>query len=292
MINLLREDRRAELRWKRLGKRRFKDVEELLRRWEPYGVAACARFLHLSRMSDQIWGLRDPGGALNALLLHSRRSLFPVLCNSNTTETKGPGFIGRILRKSRIHAIQGLHDDVLALEGIMTGLGARSADRIDYDLMALDHQPATETLRAGPQGLIIRQPSSRDLEAILPLQEAYELEEVLPQGAVFNAPACRLNLEHIINGEQVLVAEMGGRIIAKANTSAVSFTRVQIGGVFVHPDYRGRGIARQVCAELTQTLIAAGWGVSLFVKKRNQSAQAVYRSIGFRPIADYRIVYY
>jgi ribosomal protein S18 acetylase RimI-like enzyme len=290
MTNPLRGGRRFEPRWKRLGKRRFKEVEELLRQWEPYGVSACARFLHLSRMSDQLWGLRDPEGALSALLLHSRRSLFPVFCN--TAEVKGPGFISRFLKKNRVHAIQGLYDDVLTLEGIMTGLGIQSADRIDYDLMSLDHQPATETLRAGPQGLIVRRPGIRELEAILPLQTAYELEEVLPQGATFNAPACRLNLEHILKGEQVLVAELDGRIIAKVNTSAVSFTRVQIGGVFVHPDYRGKGIARQVCAELTKTLIAAGWGVSLFVKKRNQSAQAVYRSIGFRSIADYRIVYY
>jgi predicted GNAT family acetyltransferase len=174
----------------------------------------------------------------------------------------------------------------------MEELGTQTTDRIDYDLMTLDYQPSLETLRVGPLGLSIRQPSIRDLEAILPLQEAYELEEVLPQGATFNATACRLNLERILNTERVLVAEMEGQIIAKANTTAVAFTRTQIGGVFVHPSYRGKGIARRVCAELVRALIMSGWGVNLFVKKWNQSAQMVYRSIGFKPLADYRITYY
>ena len=38
----------------------------------------------------------------------------------------------------------------------------------------------------------------------------------------------------------------------------------------------------------------SGLGIpgALFVKKRNRGAQKAYRSIGFRPIADYRISYY
>jgi predicted GNAT family acetyltransferase len=277
-------------RWKRLGRRHFKDAEALLRQREPYCVAAAGRFRDLAWFSDHLWGLRDSQGSVSALVLHSKRSLFPLLGNSNTAEINIPGFLGRFVRRNHIHAIQGLQDEVAALERIMTGLGRQAADLIDYDLMALDQMPPADSL--SPAGLLIRQPSAGELEEILPLQEAYEQEEVLPQGATFNADACRLNLEQILTGERMLVAELGGRIIAKANTSAVAFTRVQIGGVFVHPNYRGHGIARRLCAEMARNLIAAGWGVSLFVKKHNRSAQRVYRSIGFRPIADYRIAYY
>jgi ribosomal protein S18 acetylase RimI-like enzyme len=279
-------------RWKRLGRRHLKDAEALLRQREPYCVSAAGRFRDLARFSDHLWGLRDPQGSMNALVLHSKRSLFPLLGNSITTEIKVPGFLGRFLRKNHIHAIQGLHDEVAALERIMTGLGREAADLIDYDLMSLDRPPPANNLGAGPTGLLIRQPESGELEKILPLQEAYEQEEVLPQGATFNADVCRLNLERILSGERILVAEIGGRVIAKANTSAVAFTRVQIGGVFVHPDYRGQGIARRLCAELARNLVSSGWGLSLFVKKNNRSAQYVYRSTGFRPIADYRIAYY
>jgi predicted GNAT family acetyltransferase len=271
------------------GRRRLKEAEEFLRRREPYCVSACARFIHLARFSDHLWGVN--AGAISALLLHSKRSIFPVF-NNSITDVNSFSPIGRFLRKHRIHAFQGLQADVRVLEGVMAEAGKQTTDCIDYDLMALDRQPSLETLRSGPPGLSVRTPSVRELEEILPLQEVYEQEEVLPQGAVFNALACRVNLEHILSGERILVAELGGRIVAKANTSAVSFTRTQIGGVFVHPDYRGRHIARRLCAELSRPLIASGWGINLFVKKHNQSAQAAYRSVGFTPIADYRITYY
>ncbi|MDR3193469.1 MAG: GNAT family N-acetyltransferase, partial [Treponema sp.] len=66
----------------------------------------------------------------------------------------------------------------------------------------------------------------------------------------------------------------------------------QIGGVYVHPAYRGRGIARRLCAELARELLAEGKGLSLFVKKQNPAARSVYRDIGFKTQADYRISYY
>jgi predicted GNAT family acetyltransferase len=130
------------------------------------------------------------------------------------------------------------------------------------------------------------------MEDMFLLQSGYEQEEVLPTGAVFNPAACRLSLERLIAGEHVLAAEMKGRLVGKINTSAASFSRWQIGGVYVHPGYRGQGIACRMAAEFIRTLIREGKGVSLFVKKRNAAAQAVYRRIGFRSAGDYRISYY
>jgi GNAT superfamily N-acetyltransferase len=278
--------------WKRIGRRRFSEVEEFLSRREPLCVSACARFLRREGSSYQIWGFPGAGASPKALIFHDRGTLFPIFDGGD------PGAAGmsppllRLLRRASVHAVQGLRDDVLTLERIMGDLGRQSAEGIDYELMALNQGPSADTLRAGPPGLSLRTPELWELEELLPLQTAYEMEEVLPQGAVFNATACRVNLKRILKEETVLVAELGGRIIAKANTSAVSFTRTQIGGVFVHPSCRGQGIARRVCAELSRILIRAGWGVSLFVKKWNQSARLVYHAIGFKPVAAYRITYY
>jgi predicted GNAT family acetyltransferase len=279
-------------RWKQLGRGRFKEAETLLRRQELFCVAACARFRQPEPFSSRLWGFPGFDGSLDALILHHRGTLFPIFDTRDSASSGLPPPILRFLRKNCVHAIQGLREDVLVLERIMEELGTDSADQIDYDLMALDQRPAVEALRAGPPELSIRTPEVRELDAIFPLQTAYEQEEVLPRGSSFNPAACRSNLERVFKEEQILVAELRGRIIAKANTSATAFTRTQIGGVFVHPSCRGQGIARRVCAELARNLIISGWGVSLFVKKRNLSAQRVYRSIGFRPIAPYRIDYY
>jgi predicted GNAT family acetyltransferase len=279
--------------WKRLGRRNFGTAEALLRNWEPFCVSACARFLAMDHFTDYLWGRWNVQRSADALLLYSKQTLLPVFpAFDNAAEIDLPRSMLRFLVKGRFHAVQGLRKDLLIMEQIMSGLGKESIDPIDYDLMALDWRPSAETLRAGPAELRVRTPDSRELENILPLQAAYEREEVLPRGAHFNIAACRLTLEHIFKEQRILVAELDKQIVAKANTSALSFTRAQIGGVFVRPEYRGLGIARRLCAELAGDLKHSGWDLSLFVKKQNHSAQQVYRSIGFRPIADYRISYY
>jgi ribosomal protein S18 acetylase RimI-like enzyme len=237
-----------------------------------------------------VWSLRDGQGKVIALLLHSKRSLFPVFNGLN--DVPAPHFLNRLIRKIPVHAVQGLREDALILENIITHFGIRPAESIDYDLMSLDREPPADCFTAGPPGLIIRQPGSPDMAKLLPLQAAYEQEEVLPRGAVFDPSSCRAALERILSHERILSAELEGRMIAKVNTSAESFTRSQIGGVYVHPDYRGRGIATRLCAELVRSLTPSGRGISLFVKKRNPAALSVYRRIGFEILSDYRISYY
>ncbi|MDR0669906.1 MAG: GNAT family N-acetyltransferase [Treponema sp.] len=279
-------------KWKRLSRRHINGARELLRCQELFCVSACARFLQPERFSCQMWGFPQPDNSIGALLIHSKGTIFPVFGNYEVHQSTMPPALLRFLKKTNIYALQGLRNDVLSLQGILEELGKQSSDEIDYDLMALNRGPSAATLLAGPPDISIREPELWEMDDILPLQTAYEMEEVLPQGAVFDAAVCRVNLKRILQEEKILVAELGGRFIAKANTSAISFTRAQIGGVFVHPSYRGLGIARRICAELTRILVKSGQGVNLFVKKLNRSAQAAYHSIGFRPVADYRITYY
>jgi predicted GNAT family acetyltransferase len=80
--------------------------------------------------------------------------------------------------------------------------------------------------------------------------------------------------------------------VGKINTNAASFARVQIGGVYVLPEYRGLGIGRRMTSVFAAELQAQGWGVTLFVKKSNPAAQKIYRRIGFDDAGDYRISYY
>jgi ribosomal protein S18 acetylase RimI-like enzyme len=222
--------------------------------------------------------------------MFSRRSLFPILIG--TGEIPPPPFMYSLLRKVSVHAVQGLRKDVTILETLLAGLGVRAVEDIDYDLMALDREPFPASFSRGPEELILRQPGTEDTENLYRLQAAYEQEEVLPRGAVFNALSCRRSLEHILAREHILIAELYGRIVGKINTSASSFSRYQIGGVYVDPDYRGLGIACRMAAVFTRDLIREGRGLSLFVKKRNSAARAVYRRIGFEILEDYRICYY
>ncbi|MCL1958078.1 MAG: GNAT family N-acetyltransferase, partial [Spirochaetes bacterium] len=114
----------------------------------------------------------------------------------------------------------------------------------------------------------------------------------LPKGANFSPAASRVNAANIIAKGQVLAAEVDGRFVGKINVSAVSFTRYQVGGVYVYPDFRGRGIAGAMAYEFISSLISQGRGVTLFARKSNNAACRLYKSLGFKNINDYCILYY
>ncbi|MDR0690416.1 MAG: GNAT family N-acetyltransferase [Spirochaetaceae bacterium] len=278
------------LHWEKMNPQNAGETADFLKNREIHCVTACAKFLNRNGIRDHVWSLREDGGNIAALLLHSGRTLFPVFVSPSYIPV--PYFMNRFLRKVPIHAIQGRREDVDVLEYTLVSLGCHCADRIDYDLMSLDGEPNGEALSAGPAGLVLRKPGVSDWDALYLLQAAYEQEEVLPWGTAFNPAYCRRSLEHIITGEHILAAELDGRIVGKINTNALSFSRYQIGGVYVHPDYRGRGIAVSMGAAFARHLTAEGWRLSLFVKKRNSAAQTVYRRIGFTVTGSYRISYY
>ena len=281
---------RKPFRWRKIPRGEYHKVEAYLREREKLCVAACSRFLRIGESGGHVWHLSGQDGEIFALLLHTRRSLFPVF-NKNP-DIPGPRFLSRFLGKVPIHALQGLREDAARLETLMESQGYFAAERVEYELMGLDNAPRPETLKAASPNVILRPPLPEDEEALFALQSAYEQEEVLPANAIFDPAVCRVNLQHILSRERVLVAELNGQLVGKINTSAESFTRYQIGGVFVRPDCRGRGIGAKMTAAFVRNLLAQGRGITLFVKKRNAAACKVYRKAGFNVLADYRITYY
>jgi ribosomal protein S18 acetylase RimI-like enzyme len=158
--------------------------------------------------------------------------------------------------------------------------------------MELDLPAAAFLPEAANRGVILRVPGPEDADALFPLQAGYDQEEVLPRAAVFNPAVCRKNLEAIISTGLVLAAEYSGRLVGKININAESFTRFQIGGVYVDPACRGHGIGSALIAGFIRLFAFRGKGFTLFVKKQNAAARRVYDRIGFTKLADYRINYY
>ena len=277
-------------RWRKIPKTEHHRAEVYLRNMERFCVAACARFLRIGENRGHVWQLPKQDGEISALILHSRRTLFPVF--GGNPRVPGPRFLSRFLSKIPIHAVQGLREDAEILERLMQEQGYFAAERIDYHLMSLDNTSSLQAGSAGPAGLKLRPPLPSDEDALFALQSAYEQEEVLSVKSVFNPAVSRLNLQQLLSREQVLAAELGGQVVGKINTSALSFTRYQIGGVYVRSDCRGLGIGAKMTAVFAQSLLTQGRGLTLFVKKRNTAACKLYRKIGFSILADYRITYY
>lgn len=60
-----------------------------------------------------------------------------------------------------------------------------------------------------------------------------------------------------------------------------------LGNVATHPQYRGRGIARAICAELCRSLLRTVDHIGLNVKADNVAAIRAYEGLGFERIATY-----
>ena len=278
------------LRWHKIQNSDRDKAETFLRERENFCVAASARFLHMNGKAGHVWYMGEDSGGIRALLIHHRRTLYPVF--NGHSKIPQLHFLNRFLGKVKIHALQGLGMDTELLESQTIAQGYIPIERIEYDLMSLDGKPLSESFGAGPSTLVLRPPLAKDREDLYALQSAYEREEVLPSDGIFNPAASRLNLEQILEHEKILVAELDGRAVGKINTSAESFTRYMIGGVYVHPAYRGRGIGLKMTAVFIRELAARGKGATLFVKKNNAAARKVYSRAGFTVLANYRISYY
>jgi len=272
-------------RWLKMKKSHIAGAQELLRANERWCMNACGKFI---KGGSPVWILGQ--GIPSALVIQARQTLLPVLCDQE--KVPQPRFLrsffgGRVF----LHSLQGRKDDVLVMEKALEEMKLYAVEKKDYDIMCLDHPPLA-CHSAAPVNLVIRKPVPQDMNALAALHAAYEKEEVLPAAAVFRPSASRLNIERIFAEEQMLVAVLDGCLIGKINTNAVSFTRCQIGGVYVHPDYRGLGIASRMTFEFVESLTAQGRGISLFVKKTNIAARRVYLRIGFEITGDYRIDYF
>jgi len=279
-----------EGKWRKMKKKDIFKLENILRKTENNYVNACGKFLVYDPSTDYIWFLQDKNENVKAIIINSKNTLIPVLCGEK--EIPPLKFLKKLLRSKRIHSVQGLSEEVIFLENILEKSGKVTADIFDYDLMSLDTLPSKIGLLAGPKNLELKVPQMIDLDALAPLQAGYEQEEVLPRGSTFNPAASRVNTTNIIANGLILAAELNGKFVGKINVNAVSFTRYQVGGVYVSPDFRGMGIASRMTTEFITSLANKGKGITLFVKKNNIPARRLYNSIGFNIKGDYRITYY
>jgi len=240
-----------------------------------------------------VWLATRPGSGMpyGALLCHPSRLAFPVL----PAEAGSERALALASGSWRPAQAIGLSRDVSRYASAL-GLEARS--RVDYRIMTRPSIRKDEVRQeaappcAPPLGTALRRAGVADLEAVLPLQEAYEREEVLTPIHAFNSRACRASLARALDRQIVMIAEEGGVVIAKAGTNARGMRVDQVGGVYTIPERRGRGVARALVSALLDEIELSGRRASLFVKPHNAPAMSLYRGLGFQELDDFRADYY
>ena len=186
----------------------------------------------------------------------------------------------------RLHSVMGVRGDVRRVQELF----GRGYAVVDYLLMTVD--AATSRCPARPPELRIRRGRPRDARRLFELQRAYELEEVLLDGARFNGDECLRLLRRSLQRELVYFGTIDGHPVAKAGTNARGFAVDQIGGVFTEAKRRGRGYGSSVMEALLRSVFTAGKSASLFVKPDNGAAVRLYERLGFVTRERYRICYY
>jgi predicted GNAT family acetyltransferase len=81
-----------------------------------------------------------------------------------------------------------------------------------------------------------------------------------------------------------------GQVVFKAEVGSQSPAVGQIQGVWVHPDWRGRGLGAAGTAALAAAVVRSGRTASLYVNNYNTVARATYARIGFEQVGTFATV--
>jgi predicted GNAT family acetyltransferase len=81
-----------------------------------------------------------------------------------------------------------------------------------------------------------------------------------------------------------------GQVVFKAEVGSQSPAVGQIQGVWVHPDWRGRGLGAAGTAALSSAVVRSGRTASLYVNDFNTVARATYSRIGFTEVGTFATV--
>lgn len=247
-----------------------------------------------TRIKKRIFKLesRRDRGTISGLVLQTTFGfVFPVLDTPEAEQEPRLRELSRRLRKGFFQAVtvMGRKSDVARIEKL---LGRDPDTQVTYYIMARIGGPPPRSAPP-PSGYTFRRADSRDLDALLPLQAAYEKEEVIVDGREVNHSVVYHNMRTALEHHITYVAELNdGTPVAKASTNARGLTYDQIGGVYTVPQERNKGIGRELMRYLMEDVHAAGKNTTLFVKQHNTPALSMYQRLGFEQKNEFAISYY
>ncbi|MFI5690651.1 GNAT family N-acetyltransferase [Kribbella sp. NPDC051586] len=128
-----------------------------------------------------------------------------------------------------------------------------------------------------------RRATVADLEVVAPMFGGFRAES---GHAGEGAAADRRWIEQRILRDRVWVWEDGGRVVSLVGHQEPVFGAARIGPVYTPPEYRGRGYASALTAEVSRRLRDAGDEVCLFTDLANPTSNRIYAAIGFRGVRD------
>jgi uncharacterized protein len=201
-------------------------------------------------------------------------------------------FAARARRQGRqCSSIVGQADAVHALWSRLADAWGPARDiRADQPVLALAGPPAV-----APDPLV-RRSEPLEIDLVLPACIAMFTEEVgYPPNQAGGASVYRSQVGALVATGRSLVridqTLQGPQVVFKAELGSVTEQVVQIQGVWVAPQYRGRGLAAPGMAAVVEVVRRQYAPIaSLYVNAYNTRALSAYRRVGFRQVGTFSTV--
>ena len=229
-----------------------------------------------------MWGF-EQGGRLVSLC-YGGANLVPVQATSPAIAA----FADRALRQGRrCSSIVGTSAAVTELWGLLRPYWGPARDvRAAQPLMAID---GPSPVPPDPQ---VRRVRLDELDILLPASIAMFTEEVgVSPLAGDGGASYRARVGELVRSGRAFGRIEDGQVIFKAEVGAATPQACQVQGVWVRPEYRGRGLAAPgmaaVVALARQSISPL---VSLYVNDFNTPGRATYRRAGFTEVGEFMSV--
>ncbi len=139
-----------------------------------------------------------------------------------------------------------------------------------------------------PQVRLVR---AHEIGALYPAAVAMYLEEVGVLPAAEGDNTYRDRVHDLVRARRAYARFVDGKVVFKAEVAVVTRHTAQIQGVWVAPEWRGRGIATAgMSAVVADVLRRLAPTVSLYVNDYNAAARRVYERCGFRQVGTFATV--
>jgi hypothetical protein len=185
-----------------------------------------------------------------------------------------------VKRRTWASSVFGPADQVLELwDRIGRQWGPAREVRANQLVMTMEARPSSLGV---PVDGAVRPARPDELDIVTPAASAMFTEEIGYPPYRGSGTAYRQSVDGLIRRGHCLVRVEEGQVVFKADLGSVALGVAQVQGVWVHPRWRGQGLAAPAMAAVVEHALAhVAPVVTLYVNDFNAPAVATYRRVGF-----------
>jgi predicted GNAT family acetyltransferase len=235
------------------------------------------------RLGGEMWGWYTDGQLRS--LCYSGANLVPICATPDAVRA----FADRARRAGRrCSSIVGPVEPTAQLWRLLEPSWGPARDVRAHQPLMVTEEPSA-TVEPDP---FVRRIRKDEMEVIMPACVAMFTEEVgISPMAGDGGLLYQARVAELVGSGRSFARIEDGKVVFKAEIGAATRHACQIQGVWVDPEFRGRGLSETgMAAVLRYALADVAPVVSLYVNDYNTPARAAYRRVGFREVGAFMSV--